>query len=294
MTPQELVRDVEQLVSLPDLFLRVNEMIGSHRYSAVDIAQVISQDTNLSARLLNMVNSAFYGLPGQVDTISRAITIIGTSDLQNLAITTATAEVFTGIPAGLIDMKRFWRYAVSTGVIAKELAARCNVLHAERLFVMGVLHDVGRLVIYQTLPEQARDVHLVIQGDETLLPEAEREILGFTHQEIGYELFKLWKLPESVRAVARFHHNPSLSTEFYLETALIHLAGQLADAEYNGMSLDDVRQHIDHEVWSITDLTEPDVLDVMKVAPQLVGEMQAIIYGEPAAVPARLESDQPR
>ena len=282
MTPHELVRDVEQLVTLPDLFLRVNEMIDSHRYSAVDIAQVLSQDANLSARLLKMVNSSFYGLPGQVDTISRAITIIGTSDLRNLAITTATAEVFKSIPADLVDMNKFWHSAVSTGVIAKELASCCHVLHAERLFVMGILHDVGRLIIYQALPEQARDIHLIIQGDETLLLEAERDCLGFTHQEIGYELFKLWKLPESIRAVTRFHHHPSKCTGFPLEAALVHLGDHLAIAESAGSDLDDALLNIDPQVWSITGLTRPEIQSVMNIAPRLIHEMQAVIYNKPA------------
>ena len=287
MTPQELVRSVEQLVSLPDLFLRVNEMIDSHRYSAVDIAHVLSQDTNLSARLLKMVNSSFYGLPGRVDTISRAITIIGTSDLRNLAITTATTEVFNRIPADLIDMNKFWHNAVSVGVFAKELASCCNVLHAERLFVMGILHDVGRLIIYQTLPEQARDIHLVIQGDQRLFLEAERDILGFTHQEIGYELFKLWKLPESIRATARYHHDPSNSTEFQLETALVHLACHLAIAENTDMNLDETLLNIDQNVWAITGLVEPQIQHVREIAPALIHEMQSMIYDKPAISSSR-------
>ena len=278
MTPQELVKGVEQMISLPDVFIRVNEMIDSHRYSAVDIAQVISQDTNLTARLLQIVNSAFYGLPGRVDTVSRAITIIGTSDLRNLAITTATAEVFTGIPADLVDMEKYWRYAVSTGVIAKELATRCHVLHAERLFVMGVMHDVGRLVIYQVLPEAARDVLLITKGDDALVLEAEKDIMGFTHQEVGYELFKLWKMPESLKTIVRYHHNPSQCSEFSLEAGLVHLASKLAIGLINNEELEDSILDIDHEVWMTTGLIENEIYDVMQEVPGLINEMVSLVY----------------
>jgi HD-like signal output (HDOD) protein len=282
MTPQALVKNVKQLVSLPDLFLRVNEMIDSKRHSAIDIAQVISQDTNLSARLLKMVNSSFYGLRGKVDTISRAITIIGTSDLRNLAVTTATVEVFTGIPSELVNMNQFWRNSVSTGVIAKELASRSHVLHPERFFVMGMLHDVGKLVIYQALPEQARDLHYVIDGDETLLLGAEQDLLGFTHQEVGYELFKLWRLPESVCAAARYHHQPFESTKFTLETAIIHLADRLVLVENAIISLDEMLLEIDPRVWTIIGLLETDIHHVLKTAPPLIAEIESAIYGRSA------------
>ncbi len=282
MTPQALVKDVEQLVSLPDLFLRVNEMIDSQRYSAIDIAQVISQDTNLSVRLLKMVNSSFYGLRGKVDTISRAITIVGTSDLRNLAITTATAEVFTDIPAELVNMNQFWRNAVSTGVIAKEFATCSHVLHPERFFVMGMLHDVGKLVIYQALPELARDLLFVIDGDETLLLDAEQDILGFTHQEVGYELFKQWRLPGSVCAAARCHHQPFESSEFALETAIIHLADYLVLAGSRGTPLNEALLDVDHRIWPITGLIEPDIHGVMERVPHLIAEIEAVIYSTSA------------
>ncbi len=282
MTPQALVRDVEQLVSLPDLFLRINEMIDSRRHSAIDIAHVISQDTNLSARLLKMVNSSFYGLRGRVDTISRAITIIGTSDLRNLAISTATAEVFAGIPPELVNMDQFWHSSVSAGVVAKELASCSHVLHPERFFVMGMLHDVGKLVIYQALPELARDLQFVIDGDERLLLEAEQDVLGFTHQEVGYELFKLWHLPKSICDTARYHHQPFDSSEFALEAAIIYLADQLVLASSGESTLDETLLDIDHKIWSITGLIEPDVHTVLKAAPGLIAEIETVIYGASA------------
>lgn len=279
MTPQALVRDVEQLVSLPDLFLKINEMIGSQRHSAGDIAQVISQDANLSSRLLKMVNSSFYGLRGQVDTISRAITIVGTCELRNLAISTATLEVFVDIPADLVDMNKFWRSAVSTGVIAKELAAASHVLHPERLFIMGMLHDVGKLVIYQALPKLARDIHLIVGDDEKLLLDAEQDLLGFTHQEVGYELFKLWQLPESIQSVVRYHHHPFDSSDYSLESAIIHLADNLALVEKGACSLDKVVQDIDHRVWSMTGLDEMKIEEVMETVPDLITEIERTIYG---------------
>jgi len=274
---EKLVADVEHLVSLPDICVRVNMMADSSRYSALDIGNVIMQDANLSARLLRLVNSAFFGLQAPVETISRAVTIIGTKELRNLVLATSAVEVFRGIPADLVDMVEFWRYSLTTGVIARELAERCNVLHGERLFVMGVLHDVGRLVIYLKAADKARDILLIIAGSDELLPQAESGVLGFTHMDVGAALLKRWKLPESIVATVQFHHHPMETPEYRLETALVHIASRLAYAELMGEFLDGVIDNIHPEVWEITGLMDDEVLTMMEQVPVQVAEVMEVV-----------------
>ncbi|MES9849208.1 MAG: HDOD domain-containing protein, partial [Candidatus Thiodiazotropha sp.] len=201
MTPQQLVIEIESLVSLPDVCVKVNRLIDAPNYSVATLGDIISQDTDLSARLLRLVNSAFFNLKVPVETISRAITIIGTNELRNLVMATTAARIFTGIPGDLVDMTEYWRYSITAGVVAGELAKRCNVLHSERLFVMGVLHDIGRLAIYLKMPQESRDILLITGGDDTLLPDAENDVLGFTHMDVGEALLRKWKLPESIVSV---------------------------------------------------------------------------------------------
>ncbi|EGW55385.1 HDOD domain-containing protein [Candidatus Endoriftia persephone] len=252
-------------------------MADSSRYSALDIGNVIMQDANLSARLLRLVNSAFFGLQAPVETISRAVTIIGTKELRNLVLATSAVEVFRGIPADLVDMVEFWRYSLTTGVIARELAERCNVLHGERLFVMGVLHDVGRLVIYLKAADKARDILLITAGSDELLPQAESGVLGFTHMDVGAALLKRWKLPESIVATVQFHHHPMETPEYRLETALVHIASRLAYAELMGEFLDGVIDNIHPEVWEITGLMDDEVLTMMEQVPVQVAEVMEVV-----------------
>jgi HD-like signal output (HDOD) protein len=274
---EKLVADVEHLVSLPDICVRVNMMADSSRYSALDIGNVIMQDADLSARLLRLVNSAFFGLQAPVETISRAVTIIGTKELRNLVLATSAVEVFRGIPADLVDMVEFWRYSLTTGVIARELAGRCNVLHGERLFVMGVLHDVGRLVIYLKAADKARDILLITAGSDELLPQAESGVLGFTHMDVGAALLKRWKLPESIVATVQFHHHPMETPEYRLETALVHIASRLAYAELMGEFLDGVIDDIHPDVWEITGLMDDEVLTMMEQVPAQVAEVMEVV-----------------
>lgn len=254
MTAAELVQGVKGLISLPEVCIKVNQMIDDPDSSVADIGNVIAGDTDLSARLLRTVNSAFYALPAQVETISRAITIVGTRDLSNLAISTAACDLFQDIPSDLINMDAFWRFSVGCGVIARTLASSCNILHPERLFIMGVLHDIGRLVILKHLPAQAKEILLITQGQGQLLVSAEREILGFDHQEVGIELGSYWKLPESITTTIGFHHRLSQCEAYQLETALIQLGNNLSHALVWGEDIEQVLTTIEPVTWEITGL----------------------------------------
>jgi putative nucleotidyltransferase with HDIG domain len=260
MTPQQLVQEIEHLVSLPDVCVKVNRLIDAPNYSALTLGDLISQDSDLSARLLRLVNSAFFSLKSPVDTISRAITVVGTGELRNLVMATTAARVFTGIPSDLVDMAEYWRYSITTGVVASELAKQCHVLHSERLFVMGVLHDIGRLAIYLKLPERARDVLLIAGDDDSLLIQAEQEILGFDHAQVGEALLQRWKLPQSIVDVVAHHHKPSQSKQFPLEAALLHIAASLAEADLRGLEHAQVIEHIDSFAWETTHI-DPGQLD---------------------------------
>ncbi|MCG7976850.1 MAG: HDOD domain-containing protein [Candidatus Thiodiazotropha endolucinida] len=279
MTPQQLVIEIESLVSLPDVCVKVNRLIDAPNYSVATLGEIISQDTDLSARLLRLVNSAFFNLKVPVETISRAITIIGTNELRNLVMATTAARIFTGIPGDLVDMTEYWRYSITAGVVAGELAKRCNVLHSERLFVMGVLHDIGRLAIYLKMPQESRDILLITGGDDTLLPDAENDVLGFTHMDVGEALLRKWKLPESIVSVVAHHHRPASTQVFQLETSLLSLAALLAYTEISGVEWYETVELVDPVVWKQTGL-EPEHLEaVMEQMPHKVGEIMDVVLG---------------
>jgi HD-like signal output (HDOD) protein len=232
-TPQELVGQIERLIAFPEVWVRINRLIDQER-SASEIASAIEVDTDLSARLLRIVNSAFYRLATPVETISRAVTIIGTLDLRDLAMLTVARRLFTDIPADLMDLGRYWMESVGTGIYAALLGRHCRLLHPERAFVMGVIHNIGLLVICQYLPAQAREALYIAAGDHDLLPDAEREVLGYDHQQVGAALLRRWGLPASLCVVAEHHHRPEVATEFALEVAIVHVASLLAGGDSMG------------------------------------------------------------
>ncbi|MEM7253887.1 MAG: HDOD domain-containing protein, partial [Pseudomonadota bacterium] len=180
-----MVDEVSALVSPPDICLRIFELLQSPDSSAREIGDVISQDPNLTARLLKVVNSPFYGVGRRVDTVSRAIAIVGIRDLYNLVVAVSAVNRFSHIAIDLVNMDTFWRHSLFTALLSRALAKRAGILHPERLFVAGLLHEIGALVLYHKMPRLAQEHLLLAGGDEAVIFEQEYEQLGFTHAELG-------------------------------------------------------------------------------------------------------------
>ena len=174
------IKQVSGLVSPPDICIRVFELIESQTASVKQIGDVISQDPNLSVRLLKIVNSSYYHFSSRVDTISRAITIIGIRELSSLIIAISAIKTFSNIPNHLVNIDTFWRHSIYTALIARSLALQCDVLHPERLFVSGLLHDIGSLIIYNRALEIARP-QSCLSGRETA------EILAAAQNFTGFD-----------------------------------------------------------------------------------------------------------
>lgn len=224
-----LVEELSWLVSPPEVCLRVSELLQSEASSARDFEKVIGQDPNLTARLLKLVNSAFFGLSARIDTVSRAVAIIGLRELQQLVLAISAVKAFSRVDASLINVSTFWRHSVYCGVISQSLGKRCRVLQPERLFVAGLLHDVGSLLLCHRIPEVCRDLLATAGGDEEALHRAELDELGFSHAELGGLLMDLWRLPNPLQAAVRFHHTPGDAGDGRTEAALVHLANVLAN-----------------------------------------------------------------
>ena len=228
MDVDELVRPVSDLLSLPDACLRANALLSDPTASMEEIGEVINYDPALTAKLLKIVNSAFYGMPSPIDTVTRAIMVIGTNDLQALVLATSAVATFNQISTDLVDMEAFWHHSVFTALAAKHLAREARIAQAESVFVAALLHDVGKLILYQELPDQSQQVLERCADVPVQQAEVEREILGFDHGDVGAALLRVWKLPENLIEPIKFHHQPQLSKSFPKETSLVHIANAIA------------------------------------------------------------------
>lgn len=258
LTPKELVTGSIRLVSLPEVCIRVNEMLDDVAVTAADLGQVISQDTSLTARLLKIVNSSYYGFQSKIETVSRAVTVVGLRELRGLVIAASAVETFSNVPDDVLNKVRFWRHSLYCGVIARLLAEQCHVLHSERLFVAGLLHDIGKLVIAQRFPEETKMITLGAESGESSEFKTEQTLLGFNHADVGGELMKAWTMPETLFESVAYHHTPRRADTGIMETCLIHIANILTDEAEHGLDMknDSPLQEIDPYAWEMTGLDE--------------------------------------
>lgn len=263
---QSLVNNSASLVSPPHVWVKMNELISNEQSTAQDLAGVIQHDPALTAQLLKVVNSAYYNLPRKVDTVSRAIAVIGTNDLYNLATALSAAKVFSNIPSQMTSPDEFWRHAIATGLLAKKLAKRCNVLGTERLYVAGLLHDIGSLLLYSQHPELASEILMIANGDEEVLFEAEMDLIGFSHAHVGAALMEAWRMPESLLSAIQYHHNPAEAPDINLDAAILYLANYLSNSCSSSAFMqkpDASTSSPDHRVWKTLNLSDEIIEDLM-------------------------------
>lgn len=228
-TASTLVAKVGHLVSLPDVCIRLSELLQSPESTIGQIGEIILRDPNLAARLLRLVNSPAFALRARIDTVSRAITVLGTRELYGMVLAISAVRTFRSLPSALVNMDTFWRHSIYSALLARILARRCALLHPERLFIAALMHDMGSLVLYRLLPELAAELLLTAQGNEQVLCHAERDVLGFTHAELGGLLLAHWHMPETLSISVARHHEPAAAGDAGLEASIVHVADVLAN-----------------------------------------------------------------
>lgn len=277
-TPQELVSGVIRLVSLPEICIRVNEMLEDPNVTAAELGKVIAQDTGLTARLLKIVNSSFYGFPSRIETVTRAVTVIGLRELRGLVLAASAVEAFSKIPNDVLNMVNFWRHSVYCGVVAQQLAERCRVLHSERLFVAGLLHDIGKLIMSHKIPDTVKTIIATQETDTRPDYEIETEILGFSHAEVGGELMKFWQMPEALYNTVRYHHEPAKAESAELEACLVHIANAMTLLAETNPEDGDINSLVDPHAWKISGLDESVMESVFEdAAGMFTDALEAII-----------------
>jgi HD-like signal output (HDOD) protein len=276
----ELLDDVEGLVSPPDVCMRLFELIHAPNTGAKEIAAVVGVDPNLTARLLRIANSSFYNFSRKVDTVSRAVTIIGNAELYQLVLSISTVKTFTNIPNELVRMETFWHHSVYTGLLSRALAIRANVLHPERLFVAGLMHDLGSLVLYHQRPDAMRDILMIAEGDEEVLYQAELERFRFSHASVAGHMMTRWQLPDALVEAVNWHHQPEQADLAATEAHILYLANHLVNESERGnfMGMPKADIQISKSLLEIVGLNEDELFFAFEeAAEQFPATIQALI-----------------
>jgi HD-like signal output (HDOD) protein len=249
ITIDVLLNDVSSVPSLPLLYSRLDEAINHPRSSIDDIAKILSEDQGLAARILKMANSPLFGYFSRIDTITQAVTIIGIQQVRDLALVISVMGLFKGLPEDLVSMERFWRHSIGSALTARVLATSRREANLERFFVSGILHDIGRLVMFIRIPDICREMLTTASDKQLCLYDVERQRLGFDHSDVGGALLRRWKLPIRVTEPVEFHHRCNQAGQFPRESAILHCADLITHALEFGNSGDNLVPALTPGAW---------------------------------------------
>lgn len=256
----KIVQETRDLPTLPAVVARVGEMVRNPRVSAGDVGKAISEDQALTAKVLRLVNSAFYGFPQQVNSITRAVVILGFSRIRNLAL---TASVLTALPSRhrAFSVHAFWTHSIATAVASDAIARVLRYTgEEENAFVAGLLHDVGKLAEMHLFADEFGEVLERVARDDSLIGQAEEHVMGVTHAQIGGWLAERWNFPAALSVAIRLHHQPDLAREHRKLAMIVHLADILARAGALGSGGDMRIPVVEPTAWNELGVTR-DALD---------------------------------
>jgi HD-like signal output (HDOD) protein len=250
--------------ALPDACFKVKALMADESSEISNFADVIGIDPSMTSRLLQIANSAIYSFPGEISTISRAITIIGTQAIYTMMLVDVSASAFKHFENQAIDLKRFWRMSVFCGLAAKNIAINAGVRDIERLFVAGLLQNFGELLVAKITPDIAQRCE---KYDKTQLPwQLQKSILGYTYTDISADLLKVWQIPEKIILPIR-HFNTASSIEINKDIKILNLASRLAliDSHSDEFTYEDI---IDESFCQLLGLSVENLAQSAELAEQ--------------------------
>lgn len=249
-----LKRDIEKLreiPTLPHIVMKITTMSSNPDSSAEDLGRVIEKDQVLSAKVLRLANSPFYGFPARIASVSHAVVVLGLNVVKGL---TLGATAFDMMKAA--GMEQLWRHSLGVAMMARILAPRTGLKHPDEVFAAGLLHDLGKVIISVKLPDLAVQIEQAVRERDLPIRDAEQEVLSLTHTEVNGWLTDVWNLPASLKDPMMFHHRPTLALTAPLQTAIVHVADILAKAIGCGATDNDLVPAVSPEAWKLVRLDE--------------------------------------
>jgi putative nucleotidyltransferase with HDIG domain len=258
---RRIIKDTKSLPTLPGIVLKISSLAEDDKSSVNEIAKLIATDQILSAKVLKLVNSPFYGFSGRVSTISNALILLGINVVRSLALSSSIFEMMEKTVVGL------WEHSFGAALAANTIAKKLKLPEAEEISTAALLHDIGKVIIKLKLEDDYDHLISLINEKEVSMIEAEKELLGADHSEIGEWIAKTWFLPEKLIEPIACHHSVNKSIIHKTKTAAVHLADILVKASGFGFSGDDFVPRIQPAAWEKLGMNE-------KLLEEIVGEVE--------------------
>ena len=281
---QSAIREISHIATLPEITLKIIDLVEDPSSTAQDLHAVISNDPALCSRILKVVNSSFYGLPGQIASINRAIVMLGLNAVKNIAIAASLSKLYRGGQlAPEFSAKDLWVHSISTAAAAKLIADAMKLGLPDEAFLAGLIHDIGLIVEMQHDRQKLIDVVGRLEVKDGVpthdMLQIEEEIFGATHQDFGHALCERWKFPKSFSYVTGAHHDPmELSAGNRTLACVIHVADRLAaDIEEEGFRLDLQSLEVNPAVLEELSISKEQLDKIREELPQHIEDVKHLM-----------------
>ena len=251
---EDIVNKVKKLPTLPSVANKVNSLIKDPTCTAIKLAEVINKDQSLTTRVLRLVNSAFYSVRAEVSNVSHAIALLGFNTISQIVISICVFDVFKGNYADDFDRTGFWKHSIGCAVISKLLAEKTNYEKVDDCFTGGLLHDIGKVVLDQYLHDTMLEVLKRTREKDISFVEAEQEVMGLNHTDIGGQVMRNWNIPLPVLVCVQHHHqhvDERNGTAFSQDQIvdIVRLSDVICRQEQIGTTGDNVIVQLSEELW---------------------------------------------
>jgi putative nucleotidyltransferase with HDIG domain len=253
------VENVSALPTIPEVLRRLSVIIENPQVSLNEITAFVSKDPALTSKILKMVNSAIYGFPGRISSVSHAIMLLGLNVVKGLLLGVSVFEVMQKAMGGLRE------HSLSCAVAARVMAQRKGLKEPEEVSVAALLHDIGKVILTLEFPKEYEMAQNIAEEQGITIFEAEKIIFSESHATVGYWLAEKWRFPRNLTEVIEHHHSPKMAQYAPMETAIVHMADVLVRGRGIGFAGGASVPAVSPEAYEILGLSDDDYLDILKV-----------------------------
>ena len=228
MDIESILKDIEQLPPFPTVVTQALGLLDSPDTSAMDVVKVVQYDQAITANVLKVCNSAYFGLPRKVGSLKEAVIRLGNKQLKEIILTGTVVKYYKNAMEGYALSKHdLWKHAISTAIIARLVSERFQGVDEASVFTAGLLHDVGKTILDGVVDEYFSQMFALVGEKGYSFTEAEQEVLGLDHAEVGARMGELWGFPKEIVRAIRFHHAPQEAGDADSVTQVVYLANVL-------------------------------------------------------------------
>ncbi|MDD3853610.1 MAG: HDOD domain-containing protein [Syntrophomonadaceae bacterium] len=273
---EQLVAAVNDLPALPHVVVKVMQLSEDPDSTAQDINNVLTQDQSMTARVLRLANSAFYGFPRRISTVTDAVVLLGFRTIRSIVLAASVSEILNQEVGGYaLEPGELWRHSQSSAIAARMIAKRVKYPALDVAYTAALLHDIGKVILNNNMKEAYREVVEKIENTGIPFNEVETDVMGFNHAQVGAQVAEKWNLPPELVEAIMYHHEPEKATINKKLTAIVHVADAVSVTMGIGVGIDGMLYPVSSEAMQLLGIDEIAIESIISEMADVVSDQQS-------------------